>query len=122
MNNNRLSTSRVNQDKTTGLCNLNERIFNLLSTPSNYELQADGKILIKSLGIYLKGRGNISVIALDEKGEVKFHFSSIKNCALFFNVDSRTIIRRLDKGSILEYKGENLVLKRDISDLNMVGL
>lgn len=75
--------------------------------------------MIKSSGTYLKGRGNISVIALDEKGEVKFNFSSIKNCALFFKVDSRTIIRRLDKRGIFEYNGVNLVLKRDVSDLKL---
>lgn len=121
MNNNRLSTSKILKDETkyVAAANLDQRILNLLSTPSNYELQADGKIFIKSTGTYLKGRGNISVIALDEKGEVKDNFSSIKNCAFFFKVDSRTIIRRLDKGSLFEYNGENLVLKRDVSDLKI---
>nr|ATI20449.1 LAGLIDADG endonuclease [Juglanconis juglandina] len=134
MNNNRLSTSKIDKGeiKYVAAANLDKRILNLLSTPSNYELQADGKILIKSTGSYLKGRGNISVIAIDEKGEVQHNFGSIKNCALFFKVDpsgasfagyrggaapSRTIIRRLDKGSIFEYNGVNLVLKRDVSDL-----
>ena len=131
MNNNRLSTSKISKDETKDVANLDKRVLNLISRPSNYELQADGKILIKSTGTYLKGRGNISVIALDKKGEVKFNFSSrlrrfqsktpgsIKNCALFFKVDSRTIIRRLDNRSIFEYNGVNLVLKRDVSDLKL---
>lgn len=122
MNNNRLSTRKIDNNDILDFTNLDERVFKLLSTPSNYELQGDGKILIKSLGTYLKGRGNISIIAQDENGDVKFNFSSIKNCALFFNVDSRTIIRRLDKGTLLEYNGQNLLLKRDVSDLNMIGL
>lgn len=119
MNNNRLSTNKISKGEIKYVANLDQRILNLLSTPSNYELQADGKILIKSTGTYLKGRGNISVIAIDEKGDVQHNFGSIKNCALFFKVDSRTIIRRLDKGSIFEYNGENLVLKRDVSDLKL---
>lgn len=118
MNNNRLSTSKFSKGENKDVANLDQRIFNLLSTPSNYELQADGKIFIKSSGISLKGRGNISVIAIDEKGEVQHNFDSLKNCALFFKVGSRTIGRRLDKGSVFEYNGEKLVLKRDVSGLD----
>ena len=115
MNNNRLSTLKVGSSNRDSLekANIDKRTLNLLSSPSNYELHADGKIFIKSLGCYLKGRGNIGVLALDEKGELMFNFNSIKDCALFFNVHSRTIIRRLDKGTMFEYNGKNLVLKRD---------
>jgi len=67
------------------------------------------------LGVYLKGRGNISVEALDEKGILIDSFSSIKECALFFGVSERTIIRRLDKGSFFEYNGKNLVFKREVA-------
>jgi hypothetical protein len=55
---------------------LEKRVLNLLSSPSNYELQPDGKILIKSLGTYLKGRGNVGVRVSDEKGELVYNFNS----------------------------------------------
>ena len=58
MNRNRLSTNVVEGVK--GI-NIQERVLNLLSGPSNYEIYRDGKILVKSSGVYLKGRGNIGV-------------------------------------------------------------
>lgn len=43
MNNNRLSTSKISKDETKYVANLlDKRVLNLLSRPSNYELQADG--------------------------------------------------------------------------------
>ena len=116
MNSNRLSTSKVGNNNRDSLekANVEERILNLLSSPSNYELHANGKIYIKSLGCYLKGRGNIGVLALDEKGKLMFNFNSINDCALFFNVHSRTIVRRLDKGTMFEHNGKNLMLKREV--------
>jgi len=95
---------------------IQERASKLLESPSNYEVQPDGKILIKSLGTYLKGRGNIGVRVLDENGGLVYEFSSIKECALFFDVHSRTIIRRLDNGgSFIEFKGKKLVFQRVVS-------
>ena len=117
MNNNRLSTNLAPSSEE-GSCSsqdIQERALNLLSSPSNYELQPDGRILIKSLGTYLKGRGNVGVKVLDEKGELVFHFNSIKDCALFFNVHSRTINRRLANSSYVEFNGKNLVFKREVS-------
>jgi len=115
MNNNRLSTNLAPQGEEGSSVDIQERALNLLSSPSNYEVQPDGKILIKSLGTYLRGRGNVGVEVLDEKGELVFHFNSIKDCALFFNVHSRTINRRLDNGSYVEFNGKNLVFKRVVS-------
>lgn len=119
INNNRLSTNLAltspQREKSSSLMTLEERVLNLLSSPSNYELQPDGKILIKSLGTYLKGRGNVGVRVLDEKGELIYNFNSIQECALFFNVHSRTINRRLEKGSFIEFNGKNLVFKREVS-------
>ena len=116
MNNNRLSTNLASIGKeSSSMMDIRERALNLLSSPSNYEVQPDGRILIKSLGTNLKGRGNVGVEVLDEKGELIFHFNSIKDCALFFNVHSRTINRRLDNGSYVEFNGKNLVFKRVIS-------
>ena len=64
MNNKRLSTNLTHEDSSFN--SINERVLKLLSSPSNYELQPNGKILIKSLGIHLKGRGNVGVNVLDE--------------------------------------------------------
>lgn len=119
MNNYRLSTSI-----TPLLCkedgsqvDVKERALKLLSSPSKYEVQAVallGKIKIKSLGTYLKGRGNVGVNVLDVKGEIVFKFNSIKDCALFFNVHTRTINRRLENGSLVEYNNQNFVFQREM--------
>jgi hypothetical protein len=116
MNNNRLSTNLASKGEgCSSEISIQERALKLLESPSNYEVQPDGKILIKSLGTYLKGRGNVGVRVLDENGELVYDFSSIKECALFFNVHSRTINRRLDNGSFVEFNGKNLVFKREVS-------
>jgi hypothetical protein len=111
MNNYRLSTSLTSIDDASRV-DVKERALKLLSCPSNFEVLANGKILIKSLGTYLKGRGNIGVNVLDIKGEIVFKFNSIKDCALFFNVHTRTINRRLENGSFVEYNSQKLVFKR----------
>lgn len=117
MNNNRLSSNLPNKGTNLSLNSedIKKKAIELLSLPSNYELQSDGKILIKSSGSYLKGRGNVGVKVLDEEGKLIFNFNSIKDCALFFNVHSRTIIRKLDKGNTLEFNGQILVFKREVS-------
>lgn len=113
MNNSRLST-RFTPVEDASPWGVKERALKLLSLPSNYEVQANGKILLKSLGTYLKGRGNVGVSVLDAKGEIVFKFNSIKDCALFFNVHTRTINRRLENGSLVEYNNQNLVFKREM--------
>lgn len=113
MNNYRLSTSFTTVEDASR-ADVKERALKLLSSPSNFEVQANGKILIKSLGTYLKGRGNVGVNVLNTNGEVVFKFNSIIDCALFFNVHSRTINRRLENGSLVEYNNQNLVFKREI--------
>lgn len=113
MNNYRLSTSFTPVEDASRV-DVKERALKLLSSPSNFEVEANGKILVKSLGTYLKGRGNVGVNVLDTKGEVVFKFKSIKDCALFFNVHSRTINRRLENGSLVEYNNQKLVFQRKI--------
>ena len=39
--------------------------------------------------------------------------TSIKECALFFKVSERTIIRRLSNNSLVEYENKNLILKNN---------
>ena len=92
-----------------------KKVKNLLASPSNYELKSDGKILIKSTGTYLKGRGNIGVNVFNKDGKLMYEFNSIKECALFFKVSDRTINRRLDKGYLVEYENQILIFKREIS-------
>jgi hypothetical protein len=53
MNANRLSTNLKVEREEHGT--LDTMAFKLLSSPSNYEMQSYGKILIKSLGTYKKG-------------------------------------------------------------------
>lgn len=112
MNTNRLSTNLAIEKKEDG--SLDVQALNLLSSPSNYEVQSDGKILIKSLGRSQRGRGNTSVKVLDDRGTIVYAFDSIKDCALFFNVHTRTINRRLEKGSFVEFEGKKLVFKREV--------
>lgn len=113
MNNYRLS-SNFTPVEDASLVDVKEKALKLLSSPSNFELQANGKIGMKSLGTYLRGRGNVGVNVLDANGETVFKFNSIKDCALFFNVHSRTINRRLENGSPMEYDNQKLVFQREI--------
>ena len=95
--------------------NLNNRVLNFLSTPSNYETQPDGRIFIKSTGTYLKGRGNTGVNVFDgDTGEQIYSFNSIKECATFFNLHSRSINRRLSNEKTQKFKDKNLRFKRKI--------
>ena len=64
----------------------------------------------KLLGRKLK----VGVRVLDEKGELAYSFNTLKECAEFFAVHSRTINRRIVKGSIIEFNGKNLVFKREV--------
>ena len=53
MNNSRLTTNSASTgEESSSAVDIKERALKLLSTPSNYEVQPDGKILIKSLGTY----------------------------------------------------------------------
>ena len=95
--------------------NLKIRTLNLLSTPSNYEVQPDGRILVKSTGTYLKGRGNVGVDVFDaDNGKQVYSFDSIKDCATFFNVHSRSINRRISNQNTVEFNDKKLVFKRKI--------
>lgn len=110
MNRNRLSTG----PGSPTVENIEARIQNLLASPSNYEIQPNGKILVKSSGVFLKGRGNINVEVFNEPGLLINSFNSIKECALFFGVSDRTIQRRLENNSYFSFNGQNLKIKRVI--------
>lgn len=74
MNQNRLSTNQISNNKDL---NLENKIEDLLDAPSNYEKHPNGKIFIKSSGLYLKGRGNINVKMFNEQGLLVNYFDSI---------------------------------------------
>lgn len=114
INRNRLSTnlSKIPENNEKSV---QKRIENLLASPSNYEIKPNGKILIKSTGTYLKGRGNIAVNVFNVDGKLIYEFNSIKECALFFKVSDRTINRRLENGSIVKYENQELIFKRVIN-------
>ena len=112
MNRNRLSTNLTASQKSVPDNILNKKIFNVLNEPSNYELHSNGKIWVKSSGVYLKGRGNIKLEALDDKGILFKSFNSIKECAIFLGVSERTINRRLDNNKHFLFKGHKLTIKR----------
>lgn len=108
MNRNRFSTVSPQPKEI----DIEERIQKLLAAPSNYEIHPNGKILIKSSGIYLKGRGNISIEVFDDEGLLVYDFDSIKECALFcFCVSTRTMHRRLSKNVYFTFNGQNLRVK-----------
>lgn len=111
MNRNRLSTNLVKPSEI----DFEERVSNLLASPSNYEIHPDGKILIKSSGVYLKGWGNVAINVLDDKGTLIYSFDSIKQCAIFFGVSDRTINRRLGYGSFVKIEGQKLIFKREVT-------
>src|SRR5260221_14715973 len=95
--------------------NIQERIQTLLDAPSNYEIHTNGKIFIKSSGVYLKGRGNVSLEVLDDKGFLVYSFDSIKQCAKFFGVSEKTIFNRMEKGNTLSFNNQYFTIKRIIT-------
>jgi hypothetical protein len=118
MNQNRLSTNITESEelfnKSSRAESLEIRLNSLLNSPSNLEYHSNGKIYIKSLGKYLKGRGNVGLDLFNSNGILIKSFDSIIDCASFFKVHSRTIIRRLDSGKKFEFENEIYTLKRKV--------
>ena len=109
MNNNRLSTNF----KTSHLVpNLDNRIDSLLTAPSNFEIHSNGKIFIKSLGVYLKGRGEVQIELFDINNILVNTFPSIKTCASYLNLTERTLVRRLDSRGNILFEGQIYYAKR----------
>nr|ATI20244.1 NADH dehydrogenase subunit 5 [Juglanconis oblonga] len=114
MNNNRLSTFSNKEGGTLDNQSplLQVEIENLLSLPSNYEVQSDGRILIKSLNKYYSSRASTPIQLQDEKGRVVETFDSLSDCAKYLN-RSRSgldLILRKDRGVLFE--GKLLFLKK----------
>lgn len=58
---------------------------------------------------------NIGTRVLDENGGIIYSFPSITDCALFFNVDKRTVTRRIFKGSFTEFNGKILKFEHEMN-------
>ena len=116
--NNRMNIRRLSTNMPSIIPeDLEKRIKNLKEAPSNYEIHEDGRIFIKSKGVYLKGRGNVKVQVFNEKNLLVNTFNSIKECAKQFRVDNKTIDRRLNNGFILLFEGKKFTFKREIPKL-----
>lgn len=96
MNNNRLTISKegIESMKTVRSFSPSE-IDKIMSGPSNYERQEDGKILIKSSNKNSFTWKNIEVELRDPQGFIFKTFKSITNCEKFLGVSSHTITKRI---------------------------
>lgn len=116
MNNNRLSTSGKPQINILGRVKLIEDITKLLSTPSNYEYQEDGKIHIISENRLLLPRGKrgkpVKVALISSEGNVINTFNSIGDCAKFLDIVPSTARNRLIKGLSFLFKNDLCFIKK----------
>ena len=113
MNNNRLSTSGKPQINRVKLI---EDITKLLSMPSNYEYQEDGKIHIISENRLLLPRGKrgkpVRVALISSEGDVINTFNSIGDCAKFLDIVPSAAGNRLRKGLIFRFKNNLCFIKK----------
>lgn len=95
MNRNRLSTNlnQVIVDRAEVLDKVNQ----LLSGPSNFEIKNGKKWVISLNKYYHSSRKNICVVIVDEKGNTLHSFDSLADCAEFLNVKPTTISKRITK-------------------------
>ena len=61
MNDNRLSTNKNLSSSELTIIDIDTKVKELLSQPSNFEVHSDGRIYIKSEHTYWKGRGNVEL-------------------------------------------------------------
>lgn len=115
MNLNRLSTSNKNLHSTFGDSKIKFFLEN-----SNLESHADGKIWIKSKEKYLStplgcevGRKKTKIGCFNEDGILIKNFDSLTEAAQYFNLSKGTISNKLNGGSLLLLKGEQLKLIRE---------
>jgi len=106
MNTRRLTTNKLKLP----FCALENRLYNLLKAPFNYEIHSYGKIFLLSEGVYLKGRRNVGVKVFNDKGSWVNSFNSIKDCALIYNLHPRIIDRKFNTGNFLLFNKKNIYL------------
>jgi hypothetical protein len=117
MNNNRLSRSGK---PTIDRVKLIEDITNLLSMPSNYEYQEDGKIYIISENRFLLPRGKrnkpVRVALISYEGDVIKTFNSLGDCAKFLDIAPSTARNRLIKGLNFIFKNNSCFIKEILEE------
>jgi hypothetical protein len=111
-----VSTVKLNTEKNSNL--LLEKVKDLLSRPSNFELYPDGKIFIKSEQKFWKGRGNVEIEVYDKEGLLLYYFDNLEITAIFFNVNKHIIRYRLNSGKSLilpsSFESKEVYFKRSI--------
>jgi hypothetical protein len=103
MNNNRLSTCKSPDVKKTFT---SVEIESILNKSSNYELQEDGRILIKSSNKYSFSRKSLKVILIDSQGSIFKVFNSKSSCAEFLGISSHTVTKTIEKNRPVYFNGE----------------
>lgn len=116
MKNNKLSTNLISER-----CGVNKskvereplylEINRLLDGPSNIEVRKDGRLFIKSLNSFYKGREKTKVGLVDNDGLVFNTFSSLSDCAKFLGVTQPTVKNRLAKNQLFMYNSKPFYIK-----------
>jgi hypothetical protein len=83
----------------------------MLSKPSNLEIR-NGNIWIISHNRFINGVVQNEIQLIDEKGEVAETFYTFKDCANYLEVSLQTIPNRINKNSLLKFKGKLHSLKK----------
>lgn len=103
MNNNRLSTCKSPGVKKTFT---SVEIESILNKSSNYELQEDGRILIKSSNKYSFSRKSLKVTLIDSQGSIFKIFNSKSSCAEFLGISSHTVTKTIEKKRPIYFNGK----------------
>ena len=103
MNNNRLSTYKLSQTKRTFSFIEIEFFFN---RSSNYEIQKDGRIIIKSSSKYSWSRKSIKILLKDSQG---LTFNSRASCAYFLGVSSFTVAKIIKMKTLYTLMEKNII-------------
>jgi hypothetical protein len=113
MNNKRLSTNP--NPHSVDRNQLYVDINRLLNEPSNFEIQEDGRIYIKSLNRYYSDHTKIAVELRDENDLVLKSFKSLTDCAEALGFSRYKVTDLYRKGRPFQLDGKKVHLKSDIS-------
>jgi hypothetical protein len=116
MNNNRLTTSRSSTPVGDGVV-LDSNIKKLMQGPSNFEVEEDVRVYIKSLKKYYSDKAKIRLELIDKSGGVIKSFASAADCAKYLMVSPMTVSQRLRKGKPFLFNNKLVSIKKsaDIS-------
>ena len=118
MNNYRLSTNAAPKVDRNALY---QEIDKFLSRESNYE-ERNGRIWIKSKNqVKNDNKKSVKVLLEDLEGNVKEIFDSITSCAIFLNVDPKTVKARIVKNKFFIFKNKAYFLKVYVGPVSFPG-